>query len=139
LNQADDCPREVKADHDVGVLEILTFGKHIGGDDHAEFVIWLDIISLVVADRTKAVNGAGGALTLPRYAFEFGNTPALELACEVGNRIGELAEHNNLLSGVSLAQELMQSCEFSILRSVPSAMMLENFADGIAVSLKVLR
>ena len=53
LNEADDRPRQIVVDDDMGVLEVLALAQHIGRDEYPQFVIFLDLVSMVVADRAE--------------------------------------------------------------------------------------
>jgi hypothetical protein len=54
LDQADDGPGQVVVDDDVRVLQVLAFGQHVSGDEHAQFVGLLDLLTLVVGLRREA-------------------------------------------------------------------------------------
>ena len=51
LDQPDDGPGQVVVHDDVGILKVLAFGEHVGGDQHAQFIGCLDGVTLIVGRR----------------------------------------------------------------------------------------
>ena len=54
LDEADDSPGKVEVDDNVGILQVLAFAEHVGGDEHAQLVCSFYMISLVVAVWAEA-------------------------------------------------------------------------------------
>ena len=55
LNEPDNRPRQVVIDHNVGVLQVLTFGEHISRDEHVDGVSWVFVGRFLLPRDTVGV------------------------------------------------------------------------------------
>ena len=99
LHETDRIPVEIEVDEAVGVLEIETFGKNIGGDENV--CGFLRRISAVVersksADNIAALLGGAGAINALNCARE---VFAAELDFQVGSGVGEFSENDDFSAG----------------------------------------
>ena len=138
LDEADDGPGQVVIDDDGAVLEVLTLGQDVGGDEHPQFIGPGHLTALVVGPGGEAPGQGGGVLALARGLFEGAHPPGLELGGEVARRIGELGEDEQLFPGMDLADEPVQLRQLGVSAWVPVATGGQDANQGAGVGEQVL-
>ena len=106
LHKPNDGPRQIVIHHDGGVLEVLAFAEHVGGDDDAKFLVRGHLLPLVVALGAETPRIAGRVVGVARHAGQLGDPGTAELPFKVVRRVGKLREDQHLLVGMRLASTI---------------------------------
>ena len=140
LDEADDGPRQIEVYDDGGVLEVLTFTEHVGGDQHAKFfgrrnVAGRPFLPPLIAFGAEPAGVVGWFIRVTGNTGHLFEATRLQLVGEVGNGVGKLGEDDDLLAGMFLRQEFVEFGQLVILIGLPLA---GDFEDG-EQSLGILR
>ena len=143
LDEADDGPRQIEVHDDGGVLEVLAFAEHIGGDQHAEFLGGRNVVGRTFVPRLVAF-GAEPAGVAGRFFGVAGDAghllePArLQLFRKVGHGVGELGEDEDLLAGMFFGQQFVEFGQLVVLVGLPLAGEFEDGEKPLGVLLEML-
>lgn len=121
------------------VLQVLTLAQDIGGDEHPQFVPGPKPVAPVIAVGAEPPGLGRGVGRLPGGAFRLAHPAGLELALEVADGIGELAEDEDLFHAVPGAQEPKESGQLGVAVRVPLAALLEDVEEGAGILQEVRR
>lgn len=132
LDEPDDGPREVEVHDDVGVLEVLTFGKDIGGNEHAQF--GFAFAQAAVGPGAEAAGQGHRIGSVAGGDVEVGDAGAAQFIGEIPGGVGELGEDEDLVARMGLGEETVQSLELGIPVGLPAAGALEDVQQGACVA-----
>ena len=89
----------------MAVLQVLTFGKHIGRNHHINFVLRPD--ALAVAFWAEPVYERGRVFCVARHAGNFFNPAYFQLLGNILCRVRKLREHENFFALVCFCDKLL--------------------------------
>jgi hypothetical protein len=90
LNKSNDCPGQIVVDHDVGILEILSFGEHVSCDENTK--CGLSLSQSAIGRRTEASSKCYRVTHLIGQHCYIFTTRGTKLLVEVQRGIGKLRE-----------------------------------------------
>ena len=95
-------------------MQVLAFGEHVGGDEYAQFVGLLDLLTLVVGLRREAPGQGCGVGTLACSLGHLPDAARCKLRVQVAGGVGKLGEDEQFVFWVLLLNEIGQSGELGV-------------------------
>ena len=137
LYQTYDGPGQIIIDHDEAVLQVLTLGKNVRGDQHTQFVFELYLLTAVVAHRAEPPCQFGGIGILSRCHCQPRNPPRCQLLAQIARRIRELREYQRLIVGAIFRQQFTQCGQLAVMIRFPDGAFRQDFQERLAVGVEI--
>ena len=97
LNQADDCPWQVIIHDNVGILKVMTFGKHIGSNENTGLLFSCIFACRIVAVRRELLDNGGRIVPVACGIIYIRESALAKLLVDITCCVGELGEHHDFV------------------------------------------